>query len=110
MKQKKEIGKKQYFNDKRMSKEDVQLLFKLKTKMLDCKSTLLNQYGNVVSGRICKDADSIEDEDHLLICNELNTEIYDVPFSDVFADVDKHYKVTQVFKKVLRKRNILPSI
>ena len=32
------LKKQTYFTDRRFSKEDVQLLFKLRTKMVDCKS------------------------------------------------------------------------
>ena len=56
--------------------------------------------------RVCNDIDSYEDEDHLLVWKTLNSEEYDVRYSDVYQNVDKQYKVTQVFKKVLRRRNI----
>ena len=49
------FGKKEYFNDIRFSKEDVQILFKLRTKMSNCKSNFKYQYGNNLTCRICED-------------------------------------------------------
>ena len=100
------FGKKDYFCDRRFTKEDVQLLFALRTKMIDCKSNFSNQYGNILTCRICHDIDSVEDESHILLCKTINTEEYDVCYSDVFGNTNEQYKVTQVFKKVLRKRKI----
>ena len=55
--------------------------------------------------RICNDSESYEDEDHILVCK--NNEDYDVSYEDVYSNIDKQYNVTQVFKKILRKRNVL---
>ena len=63
--------KKEYFNDRRFSKEDVQILFKLKTKMTNCKSNFKHQYGNNLFCRICEDENSFEDENHILICPQI---------------------------------------
>ena len=38
------FGKKAYLKDKRFSREDCQLLFALKTKMIDCKSNFSHLY------------------------------------------------------------------
>ena len=98
--------KKAYFSDHRFSKEESQLLFALRTKMIDCKSNFRNQFDNVLTCRTCQEVNSVEDEDHLLSCKTLNTEEYDVQFSDVYCNLDKQYKVTKVFKRILRRRQI----
>ena len=98
--------KKAYFSDHRCSKEESQLLFALRTKMIDCKSNFRNQFDNVLTCRTCQEVNSVEDEDHLLSCKTLNTEEYDVQFSDVYCNLDKQYKVTKVFKRILRRRQI----
>ena len=59
--------KKAYFNDRRFSKEDIQLLFALKTKMIDCKSNFSNQFENDLTCRTCQEVNSVEDEDHILV-------------------------------------------
>ena len=100
------FGKKDYFNDNRFTKEDIQLLFALRTKMTDCKSNFSNQYGNNLTCRLCQELNSVEDEDHILRCKKLNTEDYNASFADVYENIDKQYVVTQIYKKVLRKRNL----
>ena len=93
-----------YFSDRRFSKFDVQLLFTLRTKMLNCKSNFQNQYNNNLACRICKEINTIENEDHILACPVLNDEVPEVTFSDVYGCIDDQYKAVQIFKKVLRRR------
>ena len=100
----KDLAKQPYLSDRRFSKEDVQLLFTLRTKMLDCKSNFEHQYQHNMCCRVCNDVNTIEDEDHILACKVLNTEPQEVAFSDVYGSVDEQYKVVQVLKKVLRRR------
>ena len=95
-----------YFSDRRFSREDVQLLFALRTRMIECKNNFKEQYNNQLKCRICKEEDSIENEDHLLTCATLSTESFAVSFSDVYGDIDEQFKVTQIFKKILRKRRV----
>ena len=48
--------------------------------MTNCKTNFKNQFGeNNLQCRICQDKNSIEDEDHILICPELTdgkSEVY----------------------------------
>ena len=79
--------------------------------MIGCKSNFSHLYEeDDMSCRLCTDENTYEDEDHLLVCKAVNTEQYDMTYSDVYANVNKQYKVTQVYKKILRKRNILLEI
>ena len=98
--------RKAYMSDRRYSKEDVQLLFSLRTKMADCKTNFSHQYGDDLACRTCRDADTLENEDHLLVCPALNDEAHDVTFNDVYGNIDVQYEVTQIFKKILRKQKI----
>ena len=95
-----------YIADRRFTKDDVQLLFKLRTKMLDCKSNFKTQFQNNLSCRICELTDSIEDEDHLLICIINNNEAHSVTFNDVYGSIDKQFEVVKIFKNVMRKRKV----
>ena len=97
------LKKQSYFEDRRFSKEEVQLLFTLRTKMLECKANFSEQYQKKLQCRLCKAPDSIENEDHLLTCSILNTVKYNVQFSDVYGTVDEQYEVVQIFKKVVRR-------
>ena len=100
------LEKKDYFSDRRFSKEDVQILFSLRTKMTNCKTNFRNQFGTNLQCRICQDKDSIEDEDHILICPEMTDGQCDVQFTDVYGDVDTQYNAVKVFKKIIRRRNV----
>ena len=78
--------------------------------MLDCKANFRNQHGNILTCRICKAANSVEDEDHILNCSVLNDEEYEVQFSDVYGSTDEQYRAVQVYKKVLRRRQVYLDI
>ena len=74
--------------------------------MIDCKTNFRGMYGGNLQCRICKEQNSIEDENHILMCPILNSEKYDVKFCDVYSDVDTHYTAVKIDKKVLRRRNV----
>ena len=95
--------KQSYFEDRRFSKEEVQLLFTLRTKMLECKTNFSEQYQKKLQCRLCKAPDSIENEDHLLTCSILNTQKHNVQFSYVYGTVDEQYEVIQIFKNIVRR-------
>ena len=66
-----------------------------------------NQFGNNnLQSRICLGENSIEDEDHFLICPELTDGKSEVQFTDVYGDVDSQYSAVQVFKEIIRRRNV----
>ena len=104
---KEKFGRKEYLTDIRFSKEDIQLLFSLRTKMVDVKSNFGHLYeDDNFNCRICMDVDSFEDENHLLLCEKLNDEKYDIRYSDVYSTVDKQLVAVRIFKKILRRRNV----
>ena len=99
--------KQPYFSDRRFSKDEVQLLFALRTKMLECKANFSEQFQRKLHCRLCRATNSIENEDHILNCTVLNTEKHDIQFSDVFGNTDQQYKAVRVFKKVVRRWRVL---
>ena len=104
------VGKrKSYLRENTLSRDDCQLLFRLRTKMLDVKTNFSNQFEKILTCRTCKKPDSIEDEDHLLKCDRLISENNhpEVNFDYVFKDLDKQILALKVFKSILRKREIL---
>ena len=104
---KEKFGRKEYLTDTRFSKEDIQLLFALRTKMVDVKSNFEHLYEdeNFIC-RICLDENSFEDENHLLECENLNDEKFEIKFSDVYSTVDKQLAAVKIFKKILRRRKV----
>ena len=60
--------------------------------------------------RTCKEAESFENEQHLLQCKMLKDEIKqagDVQFKHIFEDINKQKIALAAFKAVLRKREVL---
>ena len=98
-----------YLRGNLLLKSDCQLLFELRSKMLDVKTNFSNLYDNDTSCRTCTQVGAVEDEDHLLHCDALRSENMDqeVKFDFVFEDVEKQIRALKVFKAVIRKRNFL---
>ena len=92
-----------------LGKSDCQLLFELRSRMLDVKTNFSNLYDNDTRCRTCTQDGAVEDEDHLLHCDALRSENMDqeVKFDFVYADLDKQMRALKVYKAVIRKRNFL---
>ena len=102
--------RKGYLQDNIFSKCDQQLLFKLRTKMLDLKTNFGELYQNNLMCRTCRKVGSVENEDHLLNCEALiseNKNIGEVKFNFVYKNLEKQKRALEVFKAVLRKREVL---
>ena len=80
-------------------------------QMLDVKTNFRKLYDNDLICRTCKNPDSQEDEDHLLKCESLVSEVdqddQTVEFNFVYKDLGHQKQAVNVFKSVLRKREIL---
>ena len=74
--------------------------------MLDCKTNFKMSYQDNMTCRLCKDTNSLENEDHILTCSVLNSEKNDIEFNDVYGSIEQQYKAIKVFKKVIRKRKV----
>ena len=107
----KALKRKAYLSENILSKSDAQLLFKLRTKMLDVKTNFGEMYNRDLTCRTCKVVNSIENEDHIIKCEALRSEVQredeEVSFSYVFMDIEKQKKAIEVFKAILRKREVL---
>ena len=104
LKQKK-LEQKKYLSDERFSKNDAQLLFTLRSRMLPVKSNFKKLHNNNLQCQTC-DKSLIEDENHILICENLkNEESVKIKFEEDFGPVDLQLNAAKVFKNVLRKRD-----
>ena len=103
------MTRKLYFKENTLTKVDAQLLFKLCSKMLDVKSNFRNMYIGDLTCRTCSDNNVEENEEHLLICKSLKCEVGNtiVKFDFVFQNLDKQIIALNVFKAVLKKREVL---
>ena len=90
-------------------KNDCQLLFKLRSRMLDVKTNFENLYEQDLLCRTCRKPDAIEKENHLLECDMLKSEAEteSVVFDDVFGNIEKQTIAIKAFNAVLRKREVL---
>ena len=96
-----------YLSDARFSKQEIQLLFRLRTRMTDVKSNFRNQYQNNMDCQTCKET-CIEDENHLLVCENLkDEESVKTNFSKVYGSIEDQLQIVKVFKKILRKRETI---
>ena len=65
-------------------------------------------FGNNVACSLCEEVNSIESESHLLNCSfpkkdkVLENKMQQVSYFDVFSDKDKHIKIVNVFKQVMK--------
>ena len=103
------VKRKAYLRENILTKNDCQLLFELRSKMLDVKTNFSNMYNNDLTCRTCRKTGSIENEDHILICEILKSEIGDqqVEFDYVFQDLGKQKIAVKAFRSILRKREVL---
>ena len=105
---KSKLERENYFDDQRFSRSDVELLFKLRTRMVDLKSNFSNKYGTDIACRLCQV--QVECQEHILKCEALKVKVEIAPhivYEDIFKNVDKQLEAVQVFKKLLREREII---
>ena len=88
-----------YFADRRFSREDIQLLFALRTRTINVKHNFKSQYENM-NCRICKVENSLEDEEHILHCGAFDEYTGDIMFNDVYGNIDKQFEAVKIYKKV----------
>ena len=99
-----------YLKENIFHKTECQLLFKLRSRMLDVKTNFSSYYEKNMTCRICKLQDTVESEQHLLECEILRNEVKldsEVNFEFVFGNLKKQKTALTAFKSVLRKREIL---
>ena len=97
-----------YLCENNFSKDDIKLLFKLRSRMLEVKTNFRGIHGSDLSCRTC-DTCLIEDEDHLLSCKSIQIENQpqEIKYADVFGSVEQQRKAVKAFKAVMRKRELL---
>ena len=95
-----------YLLSKNLSTEEKQILFKLRTRMVDVKLNFKTQYGQNLACNFCPE---MESQSHLLTCKQLTNDIdlEDTEYNDIFQDISKQEKVASIFNRILRKRSTL---
>ena len=103
------LKREQYLVDPRFSRGDAELLFKLRTRMVDVKNNFSKKYQGDLSCRTCNINVVIESQEHILKCDGLKEKVK-VPdtilYSDLFKTVEKQLEALKAFKALLREREI----
>ena len=100
-----------YVKDIRFSVSEVQLLFKLRTRMYPVKDNFKNKYKDKnMNCELCK----IEKctQEHLLKCKVLNSIVpalngLTTKYDDLFMDTDKQHSFIKVYSELNQQREIL---
>ena len=103
------VKRKTYLTENILHKNDCQLLFELRSKMLDVKTNFKNLYNKDLTCRTCRKVGVVENEDHLLQCEMLKSEVGDetVEYDYVFQTIEKQKIALKAYRAVLRKREIM---
>ena len=112
----KSLEKQSYIsNNSNFSIKETQLLFKLRTRMLNVKANFRNQFNNMdISCNLC-DSGQEESQFHLLECQTIIDncpELYDdvsVEYDDMFRKSSKQLKLVKLFQIILDTREKLKS-
>ena len=94
-----------YLSSNSISTEEKQTLFKLRTRMIDVKSSFRTQYGQDLACRFCPEE---ETQSHLLLCNELidNLDTSSIEYEDIFKDLKKQEAVARLYTQILKIRDM----
>ena len=96
-----------YLTSPTLTLSDKKFLFKMRTKMLRIKGNFSSIYKNDLSCSLCLDEQTEENENHLLCCpivnkdKELENNIKNVMYEDVFDTLGKQKRAVGVFKRIM---------
>ena len=99
-----------YLSDKNFTTNQKQLLFKLRTNMIDVKDNFKGQYLDNECRFGCKE---VESQIHLLNCIEimrvcpLLSDDLSVEYDDIYGNVNKQLNCVKLFDEVLKVRKKL---
>ena len=102
------LERESYLYDPRFSRSEIELLFRLRTRMLDVKNKFANKYDTDIGYKLCKA--QVESQQHLLKCDTLAAKVNiheEIAYEDIFKGVDKQLVVVKVYKKLFREREII---
>ena len=94
-----------YLSSTKVTTEEKQTLFKLRTRMVDVKCNFKKMYEPNLTCFFCPEEDN---QAHLLSCGQVTVGIdtSGLQHEDIFKDVTKQEKIAKVYNKILRQRNL----
>ena len=99
------VEREKYFDDPRFSRNNAQLLFCPRTRILDFKMNFSNKYDDDISFKICHV--QVECQEHILKCEPLKDNIEvpnNVVYLDIFTNSDTQLEAMKLIKKIFRER------
>ena len=108
-----ELKPQKYLFDSRLNLDEMKLLFKLRTRMFDCKENFKNKYKNdsFLYCQLCLIAS--DNQNHLLNCFVLKNSIPElknnknIKYNHLFGTNDEQVECVKLIDKVIKTRNIL---
>ena len=101
-----------YLKDQRLNPKEIKLLFKLRTRMLNCKENFKNKYqGEFLFCELCKI--SADSQSHLMECHILTNCVPELrnnvstKYQDIFKNIDKQVKAIKLLTRVVEVRDLL---
>ena len=95
-----------YLTSNKLTLDEKQLLFQLRTRTFNYRQNFKNKYGSELACFSCKEQDT---QQHLLknctVYVGIDTE--DSEYEDIFKSTAKQIKITKIMKKIINKRNLL---
>ena len=102
-----------YVKDKRLNEREVQLLFKLRTRMFDCKNNFKNSYkkDEFLYCPLC--IVGVDNQAHLLDCYVLKNSIIElrqnkvVKYEHIFETIEYQVPAIKLLKTIIEKREVI---
>ena len=90
--------------------DDVNLLYSLRSRGINCKANFRGMYGDDLACPVC-DTEALDDQQHILHCTILAQNLpteelakHKTKYEDIFADCSRQKEVTELFSKLLKIR------
>ena len=95
-----------YLTSDKITTEEKQLLFQLRTRTFNCKANYSNLYNSELACSLCQEEDN---QQHLLHCDSttVGVDLEGVQYNHIFGRVEQQVIVIKIMKKITTKRTIL---
>ena len=111
--QSEDLTPKEYLKDERLNPSEAKLLFKLRTRMFDCKQNFKNRYGENIFlfCELC--TVSADSQSHLLDCFVLKNCISElrnnehIRYEHIFESVDRQVPAVKLINKIVITRDLI---
>ena len=98
-----------YLLTRQLTTPQRQLLFSLRCKTYDVKSHYKQKFAKNMTCRTCKEENSFENVQHLLLCHTLkvNSNSCDISVEDIYGNLTSQVKFVKIFEMIHNKRKLI---